>query len=358
MNRWRKYGGTLALIVAAGTSAAAAQVPQPGQGSSGPRRLEIPRGAYFDFHSNFWVNLHHFVYQQARLAELQSTAASPVPAAAKPVDTSALSDAERASWKDALTHYTNVMTRRDLLFNGDMVNIKNRLSEWEAEPDLQKSGLRAELIAALEGAAPVYRKHWWPAHDRANRAWIAAVEPMVQKLGRRLTTELSNVYQSPWPREPIRTDVSVYGGRVGAYTTLMPTHITISSAHENNQGRAAFEILFHEASHALTSEVAAAIARECRARNKPTPRDLWHAVLFYTTGEMVKRTLQAAAAAEKAADRPGEKKEGPYTPYAYQHRLYERGWQSYQRVLETHWQQYLDGKIEFDRAILRMVAAL
>ncbi len=339
MNRG-KYISTAAVLLVLATCNGLAQVPQPGQGSSvqRPQRLEAPRGPYFEFHSGFWINLHHFVYQQARLRQDAAPAA----------DASALSAEEKSAWDAALGYYSAQMTQRDLLFNGDMVNIKNRLAEMEGEPDLQKSGLRAALIAALEGAAPVYRRHWWPAHDRTNRAWIAAVEPMVQKMGRQVTQQLAGVYQSPWPLGPIRSDVSVYAGRVGAYTTLEPTHITISSVYDNNQGRAAFEILFHEASHALTSEVAAAIARECRARNKPTPRDLWHAVLFYTTGEMVKRTLAA-----------GEKKDSPaYTPYAYQHRLYERGWQNYQRVLETHWQQYLDGKIEFDRAISRMVNAL
>jgi hypothetical protein len=38
--------------------------------------------------------------------------------------------------------------------------------------------------------------------------------------------------------------------------------------------------------------------------------------------------------------------------------LDQRGWQRYQEVLERHWKPYLDGRIEFDAAISRIVTAL
>ena len=40
--------------------------------------------------------------------------------------------------------------------------------------------------------------------------------------------ELSAAYQTPWPADPIRTDVAEYASWAGAYTVLEPTHITIS----------------------------------------------------------------------------------------------------------------------------------
>ena len=139
-----------------------------------------------------------------------------------------------------------------------MENINNRLSDMEACPDLEgkssptcKSGLRPELIEALERAAPVYRAHWWPEQDRANREWIAQVAPMVQQMGVELSGQLADVYQRPWPASRLRVDVVWYGGPYGAYTTLNPTHVTISSHDARNQGIYGFEVLFHESSHAL-----------------------------------------------------------------------------------------------------------
>jgi len=334
------------------------QTPQPVEGSTRPRppqerpdttqsegRVQ-PGLPVFEFHSGFWLNLHHSLYQQAR-AMRDSGAAKP------PADGPTLTVEEQHAWQEAVTYYANSLAGQDLLFNGDMVNIKNRLAEMEGEPDLQKSGLRPELVTALEQAAPVYRAHWWQGHDRENRAWVAGVAPLVEQLGAGLSRKLAEVYQSQWPQGRIRVDVSHDANWAGAYTTLDPLHITISSSAPGNQGLAALEILFHEASHALAATARDEIARECRTRNRPIPRDLWHALIFYTTGEMVRRTLADVLVARQS-DPSGK----DYMPYAYRRGLYQRGWQNYLRVLERHWLAYLNGDVEFDRAIARMVAAL
>ena len=111
-----------------------------------------------------------------------------------------------------------------------MENINNTLADMEACPDLDgkssascKSGLRPELIEALERAAPVYRSHWWSEHDRANRQWIAQITPIVQQMGVELSGQLAEVYQRPWPSQAgLRVDVVWYGGPFGAYSSLEP----------------------------------------------------------------------------------------------------------------------------------------
>ena len=329
----------------------------------------------FEFHSGFWINLHHFLYQQARARRPPFEAMrQPSPAdaeAREPVSpktnaTAELAREEQQAWTAALEYYAQDLAERDLLFNSDMVNIKNRLAELEACADLSgraapecASGLRPDLVAALERAARIYRAHWWTEQDRGNRAWIAAVSPMVRQYGAKLARDLAVTYQENWPPGRLRVDVVCYAGAVGAYTTLDPVRLSISSLDPRNQGPAALEILFHEASHALAGGVRDAIIRECRRRGKPIPRDLWHALIFYTTGEIVKRALsvpaeQASGATESAATRASSR----YTPYAYRYGLYARGWSNYQRLLERYWQPYLDAKADFDAAVARMVSAL
>lgn len=292
----------------------------------------------FAFHSGMWFNLHHFLYQESRKPGERPAAATP----------------EEKGFEAAIAHYKKNLAGRDLLFDGDMVAIKNRLAELEGVPDLAQSGLKPDLIAALQSAAPLYRARWWTTHDQANRAWVEGVTPLIRRHGGTLAIQLAQVYRADWPEGLIRVDVSVFAGRVGGYTSLDPLHVTIASAEERNQGPAALEILFHEASHGLARAVADGIARECRSRGKPIPRDLWHAVLFYTTGEVVKRAFRPpSGSAPSAGD--------DYTPYAYRHGLYQRGaWRGsgYGPLLERHWQEYLDGKLDFDRAIARMVASL
>src|ERR1700730_12613449 len=134
----------------------------------------------FELHSGFWVNLHHFLYLQARLMKGNSSSMDSSKGAAPPDEpVASLLDfpaEEIRAWQDAVSFYAKDLAGRDLLLNGDMENINNQLSDMEACPDLEgktsatcKSGLRRDLIEALEHAAPVYRAHWWAEQDRANR---------------------------------------------------------------------------------------------------------------------------------------------------------------------------------------------
>ncbi len=353
----------------------------PATGSAEARRSSAGQQAahsdaslpVFEFHSGFWINLHHFLYRQARERENPAAATQGTNRAAHPGNPSPsamplFTPEEQRAWSAALDYYAANLAERDLLVNGDMVNIKNVLAQLETCPDLAgrgssqcASGLRPELIAVLEAAAPAYRARWWAEHDRSNRAWIVAVGPLVRQLGGRLAEQLQETYHAPWPVGHLRVDVAIYGGPFGAYTSLDPVHLTISSADPRNQGPAALEVLFHEASHALAGAVRDAIVRECRQRGKPIPRDLWHALLFYTTGEIVKRALQRDPAAAGAPGSPAgaaTAAAASYTPYAYRHGLYARGWSDYQRVLERYWQPYLEGRTDFDNAIARLVSAL
>ncbi len=322
----------------------------------------------FELHSGFWVNLHHFLYLQARLAKGDSALSSsgdagrgvavPNESAASLNDASA---AELRAWQAAVAFYSKDLAGRDLLLNSDMENINNRLSSLETCKELAgksvsacTSGLAPGLIDALDRAAPVYRAHWWPEHDRANRAWIAQVAPMVRQMGVELSGQLAEVYEKPWPAGRLRVDVVWYGGPYGAYTSLDPIHLTISSHDPRNQQLYSFEVLFHEASHALATGVTEAIAREFRQRDKPIPRDLWHALLFYTTGELLRRDwaygVRNPTYVEGGA--PFE-----YLPYASRFGLYSGSWERFRSELDLYWRPYLEGKVSFETAMARLAQA-
>ncbi len=318
----------------------------------------------FEMHSGFWVNLHHFLYLQARLLKGNPSSTETLRGAAQPdelpVSLIDFPEADIHAWQDAVAFYAKDLAGRDLLLNGDMEIINNQLSALETCPDLDgkttplcKSGLRQDLVEALEKAAPVYRAHWWAQQDRANRDWIAQVAPMIQKMGVQLSGQLAEVYQRPWPSERLRVDVVWYGGPFGAYTTLDPIHVTISSHDPRNRGMYGFEVLFHESSHALAGAVTAAIAHEFRERDKPIPRDFWHALLFYTTGEIVRRDVEYGSMTFTR-----EQANGPsgYLPYAARFGLYSGSWEHFRGLLDLYWLPYLDGKVSFETAMARLAA--
>jgi hypothetical protein len=339
---------------------------------SAAQQVETPYGPLpvFELHSGFWINLHHTLYNLARQrsaasAFAQSRSSSdqstpkPLPGPHPP-----LTPAEQKVWDAAIAYYVSNYADKDLLFSTDLVLLKNQLEDFEDCDELSgvkkkscDAGLPGNIAQILESAAPIYHAHFWPEHDRANRRWIARVAPLVEEQGVGLSQRLADIYQTNWPAKKIRVDVVAYANWAGAYTTLDPLRVTISSTDPRNQGNEALEVLFHEASHGIAQNVQDAIARECRQRGKPIPRDLWHALIFYTTGEVIKPVMSASDSDSSSSSAPSSSS-SDYTPYAIREGLYRRGWNDYLQVLTRFWQPYLDGKSSFDDAIARMVSSL
>jgi hypothetical protein len=362
----------LALLLALALVTSAATTAQQSSSAYGPLPV-------FEFHSGFWINLHHMLYYEAKLRAAapantqKGNSASPIKLKTMREATPPLSPAERLAWDSSVDYYVANYANKDLLFNNDMILLKNQLGDFEDCDELSgtrkktcDAGLPPKLTQALETAAAAYRAHQWADQDRANRRWVARVAPLIEEQGVGISERLADIYQTKWPKTKIRVDVSAYANQSGAYTTLDPLRVTISSMDPRNQGDEAFEVLFHEASHGIAEPVEAAIIRECRQRNKAIPRDLWHALIFYTTGEVIRPLLtpedKAPPEVEDAVKpnpnvAPLGRKEA-YTPYAIREGLYERGWKDYLDLLTRFWQPYLDNKSTFDDAIARMVSAL
>jgi hypothetical protein len=353
-------------------------MPQQSSSAYGPLPV-------FEFHSGFWINLHHMLYYEARLRAFPP--AAPQKGSAGPQiklkimkdAAAALTPAERLAWDSSVQYYVANYVNKDLLFYNELILLKNQLGDFEDCDELSgtrkktcDAGLPPQLTHILETAAPVYRAHLWAEQDRDNRRWVARVAPLVEEQGVGISQRLADIYQTKWPKAKIRVDVSAYANPTGAYTTLDPLRVTISSLDPRNQGDAAFEVLFHEASHGIAEPVQNAIIRECRQRNKAIPRDLWHALIFYTTGEVIRPLLtpadnaspdkqdlpQTEDAVKPNINRPPASRKETYVPYAIREGLYERGWKDYLQLLTRFWQPYLDNQSTFDDAVARMVSAL
>src|SRR5208337_3374418 len=193
----------------------------------------------------------------------------------------------------------------------------------------------------------------------ANRRWVVRVAPLVREQGVGLSERLADIYQSKWPKEKIRVEVCAFANSAGAYTTLDPLRVTIASTDPRNQGPEALEVLFHEASHDIARPVETAITRECRQRDKPIPRDLWHALIFFTTGEVLRPIMQEAEQQNAPDDDlPPQRHTTTTVPPGLSEKLSQRGWEVYSRLLSVYWQPYLDVKVSFEDAIAHLVCRL
>jgi len=315
----------------------------------------------FEFHSGFWVNLHEFLYYQARLRESTPEARNAAGKSGPVLNKQApllLTPDEQKIWDQAIAYYRANYAGKDPQVNLDLILLKNQLGDFEDCNELLgkkkracDAGLPGNIGAILEAAAPIYRSHWWTDQDRANRRWVARAAPLVREQGVGISQRLADIFQSPWPRDKIRVEVCAFANSAGAFTTLDPLRVTISSTDARNQGTEALFVLFEESSHGISVPLKDTITRECRQRDKPTPRDLWHALIIYTTSEVLRPVLEGSP----------ETLGGGIAGHASQEladKFAQRGWSDYIHLIDVYWQPYLNGRATFEDAIAHLVSAI
>jgi hypothetical protein len=270
----------------------------------------------FDFHSAFWMNLHHYLQalsraNEPRVEELPSGATV----------------RERSEWAAAVDFYRTRYGKRSLLFDEQMLTIKQQLIVAESAATIEGVPLTPEHRQVLERAAPVYRKHRWSQHDAANRRFIASLQKLLAQHGRRIADRLAASFNDTWPGA-FRVDIVADAGPPGnAYTTNVPnpTHITIGVTYE---GVSALEIVFHEASHHWDQQLMKAVNDAAQQTQLRAPPDLWHALLFYNAGRITADALAAG----------GTKN---YELLMVQGKIFARpGWHD---AIARHWPAFLAG---------------
>jgi hypothetical protein len=302
---------------------------QPALGSPG---LELPvHRVKFEFHSAFLMNVHAFLLDaSSRQRDLSSYnwAATPT-------------DVESKALAMAITFYQANYAQRDLLFDKTMAGIKKALSVEDDRHDASDLKLPPALAATLNRVSPVYARCLWTLQDSSNRDWIRQVQILDAKYGADVQSGIERYLKHEFQRTPIRADIVVAtGSRNGGYTD---TQIVLPSGRADYQGLAALEMLYHEATHVdvadtVTNEIDSMLKAKSRTGNQ-----LWHAVQFYTVGDVVTDVLKRRGNLD-------------YQPYADLNGVYTRGnWPAYHAVIEAEWRPYLQGHVTMQRAITGMV---
>ena len=273
---------------------------QAGAGTRSTPSTKVAATDHFEFHSDPWVNLHHFLYHWAREDEGLGTGRRYVPVPERSSVTE-LSDAERRAWVQAVEFYQKSVAPRSH-FNTEMLKQKRALLELGGDLQAEPPDAIPGIAVALVGAMPVYRSRWWLEHDRANRAWIASVTRRLRRHEARFVEMTTRIYSAEWSTEPRRVDVSAYANPRAGYTA--EGHVVMYSTDAGNQGLYGLEMLLHEVQH--TRDVGSAarqeLAKAFELAGTDQPQNLWHAVIFATAGAFV----------QSVAEQEGPPEHGPY----------------------------------------------
>ncbi len=290
--------------------------------------LSVKVGRY-RLQSNPWINLHQRLLYAARFE-----ATTPA----------ALAGDDLTKWNKAVETYRAFLGKRSPIFDAELISLNAALSATSTSK--LPASLPKAAATALENAMPIYRVAQWEEDDRANRFWIAMAEPLLASAAEELAAAHAKAYGVPFPTD-ILVDVSPFGWEFGAYTVGegAHAHVVVTSTEPGYQGFAALEMLMHEPSHAIVdgnsrAAIGADLALASRELNIRPHSNLWHAILFYTSGELTRRALAKRGVRN-------------YQPVILG--MYERGYRGYRKSLETHWQAYLDGKTSRDAAIRQIV---
>lgn len=311
--------------------------------AAGHRLLAEPNlPEQYHFESSPWPNLHHFLYV---LARDRNGAPDRLRVAVReaPLDNqgfNALRGEDRSAWNDAIAVYQKDAAPLGIEY-GKLVDVNYGVADLAGwEPITHAHDIPDGIRGALEKAGPVYRKLWWPRHDAANRAWIGQLRPQVERYGPRIASQVVKAFRHPWPAGPLRVEVVAYAQWAGAYTTSDPPLITMSSLNAEHRGADGLEQLFHETSHLIMDTVDAGLRSQAQAAKKELSRDVSHAILFYTVGQIVSHIV------------PG------HVAYADHYGVWQRGFMRYHELIVEYWQPYLNGKASMDEALEQIVRAL
>lgn len=298
----------------------------------------------FSFHSDFWLNLHDYLYGIAGggpsddfLPEEGATCFATLP--------SALLE----PWETAKAYYQREMAerhhRRDPLIRSIRYTITNLATRHISNPQ------RTQVFTLLEGAAPAYQTCLWPQHDARNRVRIADLISTLIAHADAVKAQLVQYYQEPWP-DPLPIDILSYSDYAGANTAsgrTDPQHTTLSSTEPNVSGIKGLELILHEATHLMFGARWGSVTERIEAASNrlgtSPPRDLWHALSFYTSGEVVRRRVASQG-------------DSTFVSYGVRTGLFERSWSMYLPAIERYWHPYLDGKVNIDDAITNVVTAI
>ncbi|MCB0368060.1 MAG: hypothetical protein KDD45_01145 [Bdellovibrionales bacterium] len=289
----------------------------------------------FQFHSAFWINLHHFLYNEAFRPQAHQEPFVP------------MNQGEKNEIEEAIGFYKINFNGKDLLFDNDLKKINNELALAENNSDLSNVEISKETRNILEKIRPVYLKHYWEQQDKNNIHWISEVEKKLKLYGAVIKSKLEKVLNRKFIDFPYRIDVVHEANWSGAYTSDSPPHTVISEGRNSYNNYSAIEMIFHEVLHAGPFEkVQEALDVEFNLHQYKDESQIWHALLFYTAGEVTREVLKSSGI--------------DYIPYAYQNGLFseKRKWGKFEPLIKKYWLPYIKGVSNMNEALKMIVESI
>ena len=252
---------------------------------------QIGQSDRYVFYSNFWVNMHHFLYNQS-LAIKEAKGDKPI----GQFEWKKISSSEKEILNTVFNYYQDSLLQYDLRTGDVHFYFKKWCIGFSEKNNLPKFEHNDSINTYLNLVKPIYQKYFWPKHNAANKKVLSDNLALIKKYENRAVERLEELTQHEWVKEKIRVDVSFHSKLERPYTnTHGGVHVVMDSGNNARPKGNWLELLFHETSHHLIFPskcyVGDLIKKTAEETGMKAPRQLWHAYLFYFTGVVTREYM-------------------------------------------------------------------
>jgi hypothetical protein len=257
--------------------------------------LAIAKSEYFTFHSNYWINLHHFLYQQAQGSQVKKLMEDGNRLLNTGEDSIrlTLSLSESETWTKSIAYYDKHLITKSLF---KLSNVRAWLEKQPLQEPITDTSFTDVYTKILNNFAPIYKKHFWPIHNAHNIGIINTHLKNIQRIEKDAVLRLEQLAGFKWPGDKVRVELTAYADYAGAYTITAPDMIIFISTLDPFSLQSEFiETVLHEGTHLLFTRESlfrSEIYFKSQDMKMEFPKELWHACQFYLCGRLIQDLLK------------------------------------------------------------------
>ncbi len=291
---------------------------------------------YYSFNINYWFNLHHFLHLESFLNVNEDST----------IINKKIPSAAQAKLEASLAYYRENLVEQDLRTSAYMTEFKQWITN---DQNLSEIPVKfQDHMKVLKAVSDVYRKEFWPLHEKACRSVLKENIETIRSTEQRFVDQITTLARQFWQSEKLTVDI-VYVAKVSRrnlrnrpYTTIFPTHVVMNAIGENDVPGNWLELLYHESAHHLILSrsyfIGGTIKDVAETLNVESPRQLGHSYLFYFTGKLTQQLLEELGISYRITYMERNNVFSSYYPY-----------------LDIHLSDYIDRKITLAEATKRMI---
>lgn len=251
---------------------------------------------YFEFYNEYWINLHHFLYQKAKGSQLSKLEEDRMDFLDIGEDAVILNTEEDKVIKKAVFYYKkNLVSKR---LRSELGDIRVWLQQQASKKIITDTTFSSAFTNILNEASDVYRLKYWAIHKEVNVNTLDNHIETIRSIESVIISKMEKMARYKWPKgTKVRVDLTVYANYAGAYTATRPKmNIVLSTIDPLNNTSDFIETIFHEGSHILynyqDSPFREEIFYQAKEMGMNFPRNLWHASLSYLCGRATQDALK------------------------------------------------------------------